>query len=323
VGETVEEWDARSGIHIQKTRVPLGVIAIIYEARPNVTADAAGLCVKTGNAVVLRGSRDAIHSNIEIVRVFKAALAANGFNGGFMQLIEDTTREGARELMRCRDYVDVLIPRGSAALIKTTVEESSVPVIETGAGNCHAYVDRAADFDTAEKIILNGKLSRPSVCNALESLLVDRPVAAAFLPCILKALQENGVEVVGCSETVAICPDIPLATEEDYYTEFLSLKISVKVVGGVDEAIRHINRYSTSHSEVIITSDPSAAERFLNEVDSAAVYVNASTRFTDGFEFGFGAEMGISTQKLHARGPLGLRELTGQKYKITGSGQVR
>jgi len=323
IGEVLEEWDAASGLRIQKTRVPLGVIAIIYEARPNVTADAVGLCLKTGNSVVLRGSKDAIHSNRAIVDTVKSALAAKGFDPEFIQLITDTTREGAAELMKCRDFVDVLIPRGSAGLIRSVVEQASVPVIETGAGNCHAYVESSADFHMAERIILNGKLSRPSVCNALESLLVDRSVAAAFLPRIVNALTEKGVEIVGCPETVSICPQAAPATEEDFYTEFLALKISVKVLNGVDEAVRHINRYGTKHSEVIITHNDAAAEAFLCGVDSAAVYVNASTRFTDGFEFGFGAEMGISTQKLHARGPMGLRELTSQKYKIYGKGEIR
>jgi len=323
IGEVLEEWTAAGGFKIQKTRVPLGVIAIIYEARPNVTADAIGLCLKTGNSVVLRGSKDAIHSNRAIVEAAKSALSQNGFDPGFVQLITDTTREGAAELMRCREFVDVLIPRGSAGLIRSVVEQSSVAVIETGAGNCHAYVDASADFDMAERIILNGKLQRPSVCNALESLLVDRTAAQAFLPRIVKALSEKGVEVVGCTETVAICPDVKPATEEDYYTEFLALKISVKVVSGVDEAAKHVNRYGTKHSEVIITQNAESAGFFLNNVDSAAVYWNTSTRFTDGFEFGFGAEMGISTQKLHARGPMGLRELTSVKYKIYGNGEVR
>ena len=323
VGEIIEEWDVMSGLHIQKTRVPLGVIAIIYEARPNVTADAIGLCLKTGNSVVLRGSKDAVHSNCAIVETIKSALKHAGFNPEFIQLISDTTREGATELMTCRGLVDVLIPRGSAGLIKSVVEQSSVPVIETGAGNCHAYVESTADLAMAENIILNGKISRPSVCNALESLLVDQPIAKAFLPHIIKALHGKGVEVVGCAQTVAICPFVALASEDDFYAEFSALKISIKVVSGVDEAIAHINRYGTKHSEVIVTKDKKAADKFLNAVDSAAVYHNASTRFTDGFEFGFGAEMGISTQKLHARGPLGLRELTSQKYKIFGNGQIR
>ena len=323
IGETLAEWTQPNGLRLVKTRVPLGVIAIIYEARPNVTADAIGLCLKTGNSVVLRGSKDAIHSNTAIVKIVKDALLKQGFNPECIQLIEDTSREGAAQLMKCRQFVDVLIPRGSATLIKTTVEQSSVPVIETGAGNCHAYIECSADLKTAENIILNGKISRPSVCNALETLLVDKSIAQTFLPCITQILAEKGVEVVGCSQTKSIIKDITLASEEDFYTEFSALKISIKVVEGVDEAIAHINKYGTKHSEVIVSKNSDAIEKFLNAVDSAAVYANASTRFTDGFEFGFGAEMGISTQKLHARGPMGLAELTSQKYKIYGNGQVR
>ena len=323
VGEISAEWTVPSGLRIQRVRVPLGVIGIIYEARPNVTADAVSLCLKTGNAVVLRGGSDAIESNRAMVRVIKNALTNAGYNAEFIQFIDDTTHAGAEELMRCREYVDVLIPRGSARLIQTVVEKSSVPVIETGAGNCHAYIESSADINMAVRIIVNGKTQRPSVCNALESVLVDRAVAAEALPPVLDALAACGVEVRGCDETRAIWPAALPATEDDFYREYHGLVISVKVVGGVEEAIAHINKYGTHHSEVIITSDDLKAEKFLNEVDSAAVYVNASTRFTDGFEFGFGAEMGISTQKLHARGPLGLVQLTGEKYKVYGSGQVR
>ncbi len=323
VGEISAEWTVPSGLRIQRVRVPLGVIGIIYEARPNVTADAVSLCLKTGNAVVLRGGSDAIESNRAMVRVIKNALTNAGYNAEFIQFIDDTTHAGAEELMRCREYVDVLIPRGSARLIQTVVEKSSVPVIETGAGNCHAYIESSADINMAVRIIVNGKTQRPSVCNALESVLVDRAVAAEALPPVLDALAARGVEVRGCDETRAIWPAALPATEDDFYREYHGLVISVKVVGGVEEAIAHINKYGTHHSEVIITSDDLKAEKFLNEVDSAAVYVNASTRFTDGFEFGFGAEMGISTQKLHARGPLGLVQLTGEKYKVYGSGQVR
>ena len=323
VGEISAEWTVPSGLRIQRVRVPLGVIGIIYEARPNVTADAVSLCLKTGNAVVLRGGSDAIESNRAMVRVIKNALTNAGYNAEFIQFIDDTTHAGAEELMRCREYVDVLIPRGSARLIQTVVEKSSVPVIETGAGNCHAYIESSADINMAVRIIVNGKTQRPSVCNALESVLVDRAVAAKALPPVLDALAARGVEVRGCDETRAIWPAALPATEDDFYREYHGLVISVKVVGGVEEAIAHINKYGTHHSEVIITSDDLKAEKFLNEVDSAAVYVNASTRFTDGFEFGFGAEMGISTQKLHARGPLGLVQLTGEKYKVYGSGQVR
>lgn len=323
VGEVMEEWTVKSGLDIKKVRVPLGVIAIIYEARPNVTVDVIGLVVKSGNAVVLRGSKDAINSNKALVRVIKDALRANGYDPEFIQLVTDTTRESSEELMKCRKYVDVLIPRGSAGLIRTVVEKASVPVIETGTGNCHAYVEKTADLQMAKNIVLNGKLSRPSVCNALENLLVDRAIAKEFLPDMIAELKKNGVEVVGCEETVAICPDVIKATEEDYYTEFLGLKIAVKVVENYEEAIAHINKYSSSHSETIITRDENAAKRFTELVDSAAVYVNASTRFTDGYEFGFGAEMGISTQKIHARGPMGLKELTSIKYVVNGNGQVR
>ena len=323
VGEVMDEWTVKSGLKIKKVRVPLGVVAIIYEARPNVTVDVIGLVVKSGNAVVLRGSKDAINSNIALVDVIKSALKDNGYDPEFIQLITDTTRDSSEKLMTCRKYVDVLIPRGSAGLIKTVVEKASVPVIETGTGNCHAYVEKSADLQMAKNIVLNGKLSRPSVCNALENLLVDRAIAKEFLPDMIAELRKNGVEVVGCEETVKICPDVKAATDEDFYTEFLGLKISVKVVSGYEEAIEHINKYSSSHSETIITRDRKAAEKFTELVDSAAVYVNASTRFTDGFEFGFGAEMGISTQKIHARGPMGLKELTSIKYVVSGNGQVR
>lgn len=323
VGEVIEEWSVKSGLNIKKVRVPLGVIAIIYEARPNVTVDVIGLVVKSGNAVVLRGSKDAINSNKALVGVIKGALKKNGYNPEFIQLITDTTRESSEELMTCRKYVDVLIPRGSAGLIRTVVEKASVPVIETGTGNCHAYVEKTADLQMAKNIVLNGKLSRPSVCNALENLIVDRAIAKDFLPDMISELEKNGVEVVGCDETVAICPSVKKASDEDFYTEFLGLKISVKIVENCEEAIAHINKYSSSHSETIITRDEKAAKRFTELIDSAAVYVNASTRFTDGFEFGFGAEMGISTQKIHARGPMGLKELTSIKYVINGNGQVR
>ena len=323
IGETAEEWTVPSGLHIRKVRVPLGVIGIIYEARPNVTIDAIGLCVKTGNAIVLRGSREAFRSNKALVAAVKARIASEGYNPEFIQLIEDTTREGAEKLMQCRESVDVLIPRGSAALIRTVVEKSNVPVIETGAGNCHAYIEKTADLQKATAIVLNGKLRRPSVCNALESLLVDEAIAKECLPVVLGALRDKGVEIVGCEKTRAICPFVQPATDEDFATEFLALKISVKVVSGVEEACAHINAYSTHHSEVIVTESRSAADYFTSHVDSAAVYVNASTCFTDGFQFGFGAEMGISTQKLHARGPLGLKQLTSEKYVIRGNGQVR
>lgn len=323
IGEIAEEWTVSNGMRISKVRVPLGVIGIIYEARPNVTVDAIGLCIKTGNAIVLRGSKEAYNSNEALVAAVKARLRSGGYNPEFIQLIQDVSREGAETLMTCRDYVDVLIPRGSAALIRTVVEKSTVPVIETGAGNCHAYIEQTADIKKALDIVLNGKLRRPSVCNALESLLVDESAAKKFLPVILGALKEKGVEIVGCEKTRAVCPFVAPASEEDYAAEYLALKISVKVVGGVEEACEHINKYSTKHSEVIVTESKEAAEYFTSRIDSAAVYVNASTCFTDGFQFGFGAEMGISTQKLHARGPLGLKQLTSEKYVIRGNGQVR
>lgn len=323
IGEITEKWKSVDGLDITKVRVPLGVLGIIYEARPNVTIDAIGLCIKTGNALVLRGSKEAYNSNKALVAAVKSAFKSCGYNSEFIQLIEDTARDGAETLMRCREYVDVLIPRGSAALIRTVVEKSTVPVIETGAGNCHAYIEKSADIEKAVNIILNGKLQRPSVCNALESLLIDEAVADKYLPTVLGALRDAGVEIVGCERTRKICPFVLSANEDDYYAEYLSLKISVKVVSGIEEACRHINEHSTKHSEVIITEDKTAAEYFAAAVDSAAVYVNASTRFTDGFRFGFGAEMGISTQKLHARGPLGLKQLTSEKYVIRGNGQVR
>ncbi len=323
IGEVTENRTLDNGLNISKVRVPLGVIGIIYEARPNVTADAIGLCIKSGNAVVLRGSADAYNSNKAVVDAVKARIARDGYNPEFIQFIEDTTREGAETLMKCRESIDVLIPRGSAELIRTVVEKSTVPVIETGAGNCHAYIESSADINKAVNIILNGKLRRPSVCNALESLLVDDNAANDFLPVVLGALRDKGVTVCGDENVRKICNYVLPATEEDYYAEFLSLKISVKTVKNVAEACKHINKYSTHHSEVIITENKNAADYFARHTDSAAVYVNASTCFTDGFQFGFGAEMGISTQKLHARGPLGLSQLTSEKYVIRGNGQIR
>ena len=323
VGEVTQEWTLPNGLYIRKVRVPLGVLGIIYEARPNVTVDAIGLCIKTGNAIVLRGSKEAIRSNSALVAAVKARMQAGGYNPEFIQLVSDTTREGAEKMMRCRDSLDVLIPRGSAALIQTVVEKSSVPVIQTGAGNCHAYIEKTADIAMAKNIVLNGKLQRPSVCNALESLLVDAEIAPDCLPVVLGALHEAGVKITGCEQTRAICPFVQPATPQDYFTEYLALEISVKVVENVQQACEHINAHSTGHSEVIVTQSKDAAQYFTQHIDSAAVYVNASTRFTDGFQFGFGAEMGISTQKLHARGPLGLQQLTSEKYVIRGNGQVR
>ena len=323
VGEVTESWTMPNGLRITKVRTPLGVIGIIYEARPNVTVDAIGLCIKTGNAIVLRGSKEAYNSNKALVDTVKTSLRNAGYNPEFIQLIEDTSREGAETLMKCHDSVNVLIPRGSAALIRAVVEKSTVPVIETGAGNCHAYVEKSADIEKALKIVLNGKLRRPGVCNALESLIIDEAVHKEYLPVLLGALYEKGVEIAGCDKTLSVFKHAMPATEEDYYSEFLSLKISVKVVKDIYEACNHINKYSTKHSETIITEDGGAAEYFASHIDSAAVYVNASTCFTDGFQFGFGAEMGISTQKLHARGPLGLKQLTSEKYVIYGNGQTR
>lgn len=322
VGEVIERHTTASGLKIERVRVPFGVVGIIYEARPNVTADAIGLCVKSGNAVVLRGSGDAYESNRAIVAVIKRALKEKGFNPEFIQLLDDCSREGAREFMRCQS-LDVLIPRGSASLIQSTLENATVPVIETGTGNCHIYLEASADFQKALPIVVNAKTQRPSVCNAAESLVVDESFARAHLCELVSALRDKGVEVVGDEPSRAICSGILPAAEEDFYTEFLALKISVKIVNGADEAIAFINEHSTGHSEAIVTENGELAEKFLREIDSACVYVNASTRFTDGFEFGFGAEMGISTQKLHARGPMGLRELTSYKFLIRGNGQIR
>ena len=323
VGEVLEERTLYNGLHLRRVRVPLGVLGIIYEARPNVTADAIGLAVKSGNAVVLRGSKDAILSNKAVTKVIKDAIREAGYNPEFIQLIEDVTHEGATQFMKMNGIVDLLIPRGGAGLIRNAVENATIPVIETGTGNCHVYFEKTADLSKGLPILINAKTQRTSVCNACESLLLDRSIAEKYLPQIVAALRDKNVEIVACEECRKIMPELTAATEEDYATEFLSLKISVKVVDGVDEAIAHINKYGTHHSDSIVTEDMSAAEKFLKEVDSAAVYVNASTRFTDGFEFGLGAEMGISTQKLHARGPMGLKELTSYKYQIVGDGQIR
>lgn len=323
VGDTVSSWNRPNGLVISQRRVPIGVIGIIYESRPNVTVDAAGLCLKAGNSVILKGGREALLTNKAIVLVLADAAEKAGFPEGCIGLIEDTKRETAIEMMKLNKYIDVLIPRGGMGLIQTVVQNATVPVIETGTGNCHVFVDRTADFDMAEKIIINAKTSRPGVCNAIETLLVDKEIANRFLAVVLKKLIEKGVEIRGCEKTCKVLPDIKPASEDDYSTEFLDLIIAVKVIEGVDEAIEHINRYGTKHSEAIVTTDKYNADRFQNEVDAAAVYVNASTRFTDGFEFGFGAEIGISTQKLHARGPMGLKELTTIKYVINGNGQIR
>ncbi|MBI5399958.1 glutamate-5-semialdehyde dehydrogenase [Candidatus Saganbacteria bacterium] len=323
IGETINEWKRINGLKIKKIRVPLGVIGIIYEARPNVTADSIALCLKAGNAVILRGGSDAINSNIAIAKAMADAAYSARIPQGSIQLIEDTNRETAEELMQAREFIDVLIPRGGKNLIQTVVQKSRVPVIETGEGNCHAYVEKTADLKMALEIVINAKCQRPSVCNAIETLLVDEAIAEKFLPQIKACLNERQVELRGDEKSRRILPCLKPATQEDWRTEFLALILAVKVVSGIDDAIAHINKYGTKHSETIITKDKKAAAKFQAEIDAAAVYVNASTRFTDGFEFGFGAEIGISTQKLHARGPMGLAELTSYKYLIEGNGQVR
>ncbi len=323
VGEVLEERTLYNGLQLRRVRVPLGVLGIIYEARPNVTADAIGLAIKSGNAIVLRGSKDALRSNIAVTSVIKDAVRAAGFDPEFIQLIEDATHEGATEFMQMNGVIDVLIPRGSASLIQNALQNATVPIIETGTGNCHVYFENSADIAKAIPILINAKTQRTSVCNACESLLIDEAFAQKHLSEIVAALRIKDVEIVACEKCRSLVPGLAAATEEDYYTEYSALKISVKIVNGVEEAISHVNKYGTHHSDSIVTENAAAAERFLNEVDSAAVYVNASTRFTDGFEFGLGAEMGISTQKLHARGPMGLRELTSYKYQIRGNGQVR
>lgn len=323
IGEVMEEFQRPNGLKIKKVRVPMGVIGIIYEARPNVTADAFGLCFKTGNAVILKGGSDALYSNGEIVKVLREALEACGIPGDVLQLIEDTDRAVTVEFMKLKEYVDLLIPRGSGGLIRSVVENSTIPVIETGTGNCHVYVDREADLDQAVQIIFNAKTQRIGVCNACESLIVHNEVREAFLPKLKEGLAPKQVELRGDERVREVLPDCIPASEEDYGKEYLDYILSLKTVDSPEEAIRHINRYGTGHSECIVTENRETAETFLNEVDAACVYWNASTRFTDGFEFGFGAEIGISTQKLHARGPMGLKELTSYKYRIYGSGQIR
>ena len=322
VGEVLSMWQRPNGMTIGQKRVPLGVIGIIYESRPNVTADAAALCLKSGNAVILRGGSDAMQSNIAITKAMHEALQRADLPQGAVSLVTDPARSTATELMRCNRYVDVLIPRGGSGLISSVVQNATVPVIETGTGNCHVYIDRDADLAMGVSIIVNAKASRPSVCNAAETLLVHRDIASEFLPAAYDALTKAGVTLRGCPTTCGIIPAQP-ATEEDYATEFLDYILAVKVVDSLEEAIAHIQKYSTHHSEAIVTDSYAASQQFLQQVDSAAVYVNASTRFTDGFEFGFGAEIGISTQKIHARGPMGLKELTTTKYIIYGNGQIR
>ncbi|MDD5937156.1 MAG: glutamate-5-semialdehyde dehydrogenase [Clostridiales bacterium] len=323
IGEVISMENSANGLQIMNKRVPIGVIGIIYESRPNVTADAFGLCFKTSNAVILRGGSDAINSNVAIVRVLQAALAKCGIDENAVQLVEDTSRETATKMMKLNQYIDLLIPRGGAGLIQTVVLNSTIPVIETGTGNCHAFVDESADFDMALDIIENAKTQRLGVCNALESLVIHSAVLEEFLPKVYERLTAKQIVFRADERARKVCPKMEAATEEDFGKEYLDRLISVKVVDNIDEAIAHINKYSTGHSETIITREYENAMKFTSQVDSAAVYVNASTRFTDGGEFGFGAEIGISTQKLHARGPMGLVALTSNKYVIFGNGQIR
>ncbi len=323
IGDRLESIEKENGLRIEKVRVPIGVVGMIYEARPNVTVDAATLSLKTGNAVILRGSSSAKHSNEAIVASIHRALEKSALPVDAVQLIEDTSRETAKELFNLNEYLDVLIPRGGKNLIDTVVREASVPVIETGAGNCHVYIDETADYALAEQVVLNAKTQRPSVCNAIESLLIHEKWFAGYGKQLLESLHENGVEIHGDETVCGAFDQAVLANEQDWGTEYLALAISVKVVSDVDEAINHINTYGTKHSEAILTEDGKSAALFLNKVDAAAVYHNASTRFTDGFEFGYGAEIGISTQKLHARGPMGLEAMTSSKFIIRGNGQVR
>ena len=324
IGKIIEGRTLKNGLKIEKVTVPMGVIGIIFEARPNVTSDAAALWMKAGSAVILRGGKEAINSNTAIAEVMRDAIESAGLPRDCVQLITDTTRQSATELMQLTDYLDVLIPRGGAGLIKSVVNNAKVPVIETGVGNCHVYVDKTADLDMAKNIVYNAKTSRPSVCNAIETVLVHQDIAEKALPLIKAELDKKNVEIRGCERTSAILGDCVIpASEDDYAKEFLDFILAIKVVDSLDAAIDHIAKYSTGHSEAIVTSDYASAEKFTACVDSAAVYVNASTRFTDGGEFGLGAEIGISTQKLHARGPMGLGELTSSKFIIKGSGQIR
>ena len=323
VGEVLGMWTRPNGLQIGKKRVPMGVIGIIYEARPNVTSDAAGLCFKSGNAVILRGGSEAINSNKAIAEALREGLKSVGLVEDAVQLVEDTSREVATEMMKLNDYIDVLIPRGGAGLIKAVVNNATVPVIETGTGNCHIYVDEDCDFEMAKNIIINAKTSRPSVCNAAEKLLINEKIAGKFMPIIFEALRENNVEIRGDESLKALDDSVILASEEEWYNEYLDYTIGVKIIKDIDEAINHINKFGSGHSEAIVTKSYEASQTFLQKVNAAAVYVNASTRFTDGEEFGFGAEIGISTQKLHARGPMGLKELTTNKYIIYGNGQIR
>lgn len=323
IGETITSSRRPNGLDISRVRTPIGVIGIIYESRPNVTADAAALCLKSGNAILLRGGEEALNSNRVIARIISAAAAETGIPEGAIQLVDSEDRQAAVFMMKMHQYLDVLIPRGGKGLKQAVLENAIVPIIMTGMGNCHVYVDEFADLNKAQPIVFNAKVQRPSVCNAAETLLVHHKVAALFLPGMLNALKAAGVEIRGCEKTREIVPGIKAASSQDWEEEYLDLILAVKVVAHLDEAINHINQYGTGHSEAIISENYSCVRRFLNEVDAAAVYANASTRFTDGGEFGMGAEMGISTQKLHARGPMGLKELTTTKFIIQGDGQIR
>jgi len=322
IGTVLATWTRPNGLIISQVRVPMGVIGVIYESRPNVTSDSAGICIKSGNAVILRGGSDAIHSNVAICKVLRDALVPTQVPSDAVQIINSTSRKDTEELMTMREYIDVLIPRGGADLIKTTIEKSRIPVIETGTGNCHVYVEEDADLSKATPIVINSKVQKPGVCNAAEKLLVDEKIAKQYLPLIIAELRKNKVEVRGDETTQKIVPDVKAATKEDWYTEYLDLIIGVKVVSGIDEAIAHINKYGTHHSDSIVTRDFAKAQRFLKEVDSAAVYWNASTRFTDGNQFGLGSEIGISNQKLHARGPMSVQQLTTVKFVVVGDGQI-
>lgn len=323
IGDIDKGWENDAGLNIEKKRVPLGVIAMIFEARPNVTVDASALTFKSGNAVILRGGKEAINTNLALAEVLRQVLSDNQLDENAIQILHDTSHDTANDLMHLNQYVDVLIPRGGAGLINAVVKNSTVPVIETGAGNCHVYVDKDAELQMAIDIVVNAKVQRPSVCNAAEKLLIHRDVAESMLPAIAQALEDHGVELRGDEASRQIVSSITPATQDDWSTEYNDLIMAVKVVDDEQAAIEHINQYSTGHSEVIISDNYQSGQEFLNKIDSACVYVNASTRFTDGFEFGFGAEIGISTQKLHARGPMGLNELTTTKYVIRGNGQVR
>jgi len=323
IGTVLSTWTRPNGLIISQIRVPMGVVGVIYESRPNVTSDSAGICIKSGNAVILRGGSDALHSNVVIGEVLREALAGTNVPVDAIQVVDSPDRKVAEELMGMRQYIDVLVPRGGADLINTVVEKSHIPVIETGTGNCHVYVEEDADLEKATPIVINAKVQRPGVCNAAEKLLVHRKIAKQYLPIIIAELRENGVEIRGDEEVRKIIPDAKAATEQDWYIEYLDLIMGIKIVGCLEEAIAHINKYGTHHSDSILTADFGKAMQFLREIDSAAVYWNASTRFTDGNQFGLGAEIGISTQKLHARGPMSVQHLTTTKYVILGDGQIR